>query len=84
MCSAQTPLCQRVALMQIIAYVVLTPNGQTLTRVCLVALFVSFACGITAVCLLWHSTYADYNYASGGILSCRLLILLLVHIFHTK
>ena len=65
--------------MQIIAYVLLTPNGETLTRVCLAALLVSFACGITAVSLLWHSTYADYNYASGGILSCRVLTLLAVH-----
>ena len=68
--------------MQIIAYVLLTPNGETLTRVCLVALLVSFACGITAVCLLWHSTYADYNYASGGNLSCRLLTLLITHVLH--
>ena len=51
--------------LQIIAYLLLSPNSLLLSRVCLVAMFVSFACGIAAVCLLWHSTYPDYNFAQG-------------------
>jgi len=51
--------------MQIIAYLVMTPSSLVLSRICLVAMFVSFACGIAAVCLLWHSTYPDYNFAQG-------------------
>ena len=48
---------------QIIAYCLLTPTSLALSRVCLVAMIVSFMCGIAAVCLLWHSTYPDYAYA---------------------
>ena len=50
--------------MQIIIYCVLTPTSQALARVCLVAMIVSFMCGIAAVSLLWHSTYPDYAYAA--------------------
>lgn len=71
--------------LQIIAYCLLTPTSLALSRVCIVAMLVSFMCGIAAVSLLWHSTYPDYAYTDSALLIgvISFLIYFLLHLSKT-
>lgn len=49
--------------MQVIAYMLLEVNGRALSRVCLLAMLASFACGLAAVLLLWNTPYTTFDFA---------------------